>query len=78
MMLLSGAGNPVESMPLPLQYIMQGDPAMHFVTFAKAILLRGAGVDVLWPQSFAVFGIAVLFFALALRCFRRSTAASTA
>jgi ABC-2 type transport system permease protein len=40
--------------------------------------MRGAGVDVVWPQFFAVFGIAVLFFALALRCFRRSTAASTA
>jgi ABC-2 type transport system permease protein len=74
MMLLSGAGNPLESVPLPLQYIMQGSPAVHFVTFAK----RGAGVDVLWSQSFAIFGIAVLFFALALRCFRRSTAASTA
>lgn len=78
MMLLSGAHTPLESMPLPLQYIMQGSPATHFVAFAKSILLRGAGIDVVWPQFLAVFGMALLFLALALRRFRRITAASIA
>ena len=78
MMLLSGANTPVESMPIALQYIMQASPTTHFVAFAKSILLRGAGIDVVWPQFGAVFGIAVLFLALALRRFRRITAASMA
>ena len=50
MMLLSGANTPVESMPITLQYIMQASPTTHFVSFAKAILFRGAGIDVVWPE----------------------------
>ena len=78
MMLLSGANTPIESMPLALQYIMQVSPATHFVAFAKSILLRGAGIDVVWPQFLAVMGIGVVFLALALRRFRLITAASIA
>ena len=78
MMLLSGANTPVESMPLTLQYIMQASPATHFVAYAKSILLRGAGFDVVWPQFLIVFAIAVLFLMLALHRFRRMTAASIA
>ena len=78
MMLLSGANTPIESMPLALQYIMQVSPATHFVAFAKSILLRGAGIDVVWPQFLAVLGIGVVFLALALRRFRLITAASIA
>lgn len=78
MMLLSGANTPVEGMPPPLQYIMQASPTTHFVAFAKSILLRGAGPDVVWPQFLAVFGIGVLFLVLSLRRFRRITAASIA
>lgn len=78
MMLLSGANTPVESMPLALQYIMQISPAPHFVAFAKAILLRGAGIDAVWSQFLAVFGIGLVFLVLALRRFRQITAASIA
>ena len=78
MMLLSGANTPVESMPIALQYIMQASPATHFVAYAKSILLRGAGFDVVWPQFLIVFAIAVLFLVLALHRFRRMTAASIA
>jgi ABC-2 type transport system permease protein len=78
MMLLSGANTPIESMPLALQYIMQASPATHFVAFAKSILLRGAGIDVVWPQFLAVFGIALVFLVLALRRFRQIAAASIA
>jgi ABC-2 type transport system permease protein len=76
MMLLSGANTPVESMPITLQYIMQASPTTHFVSFAKAILFRGAGVVVVWPEYLIVFGVGVLFLILALRRFRRMTAAS--
>src|SRR5271165_2958287 len=78
MMLLSGANTPIESMPRALQYIMQASPATHFVAFAQSILLRGAGIDVVWPQFLAVLGIGVVFLVLALRRFRRITATSIA
>ena len=76
MMLLSGSNTPLESMPLPLQYIMQASPSTHFVSFAQAILFRGAGFGVVWPQFAAVVAVAIVFLALALLRFRRVTAAS--
>jgi ABC-2 type transport system permease protein len=76
MMLLSGGNTPLESMPLPLQYIMQVSPSTHFVSFAQAILFRGAGIGVIWPQFAAVIAVAIVFLGLALLRFRRVTAAN--
>ena len=44
--------------------------------FAQAILFRGAGFGVVWPQFAAVVAVAIVFLALALLRFRRVTAAS--
>ena len=74
MNLLSGANTPVESMPLFLRTVMQAVPATHFVSFAQAILYRGAGLDVVWPQFLAVTLIGGLCFVAALLRFRRITA----
>jgi len=41
--LLSGGMTPLESMPENLQKIMQLSPSTHFVSFAQAVLYRGAG-----------------------------------
>jgi ABC-2 type transport system permease protein len=66
MNILSGNSTPLESMPPWLATIMQGSPSTHFVSFAQAILYRGAGLDVVWPQFVAVAGIAGLFLGLSL------------
>jgi ABC-2 type transport system permease protein len=47
-------------------------PTTHFVSLAQAILYRGAGFSIVWPQFLAILGIAVLFFAAALVRFRKS------
>jgi ABC-2 type transport system permease protein len=47
--MLSGSNTPLESMPAWLATIMQGSPSAHFVSFAQAILYRGAGFAVVWP-----------------------------
>ena len=49
---------------------MQAVPSAHFVSFAQAILYRGAGLDVVWHQFLAVAGIAALFLILSLVQFR--------
>jgi ABC-2 type transport system permease protein len=74
MNLLSGANTPVESMPPFLRTLMQVSPSTHFVSFAQAILYRGAGIDVVWPQFLAVTLIGGVFFVVALMRFRRITA----
>jgi ABC-2 type transport system permease protein len=75
MNILSGSNTPLESMPRILQIVMQASPSTHFVSFAQAILYRGAGLDVVWPEFLAVALMGTLFFGLALLRFRRSVAA---
>jgi ABC-2 type transport system permease protein len=74
MNILSGANTPLESMPPWLATIMQASPSTHFVSFAQAILYRGAGFDVVWPQFLAVAAIGGIFFVAALLRFRLAAA----
>jgi ABC-2 type transport system permease protein len=74
--MLSGGVTPRESMPDIVQNIMLVAPTTHFVSLSQAILYRGAGFDVVWPQFIAIISIGCLFFLLALSLFRKSLAAS--
>jgi len=72
MQLLSGSSTPLESMPVWLRYIMQViSPAPHFVAFTQAVLYRGADLSIVWPQLAALAAIGRVYFAFALRRFRR-------
>jgi len=74
MMILSGSYTPPESMPQFLRIALQASPPTHFVSFAQAILFRGAGLNVVWPEFLAIGLIGGVFFGLALFRFRRATA----
>jgi ABC-2 type transport system permease protein len=76
MNMLSGSNTPLESMPPWLATIMQGSPSTHFVSFAQAILYRGAGFAVVWPQFVIVALIGGVFLWLALLRFRRASSAA--
>lgn len=71
MNMLSGSNTPPESMPPWLATIMQASPSTHFVSLAQAILYRGAGIAVVWPQFVVVALIGGVFLGLALLRFRR-------
>ena len=73
--LLSGGATPRESMPEFVQTVMLVAPTTHFVQMAQAILYRGAGLDVVWPQFLAIAAIGAIFFLVALGRFRRTIAA---
>jgi ABC-2 type transport system permease protein len=70
--LLSGAVTPRESMPQAVQAVMFAVPTTHYVSLAQAILYRGAGLAVVWPQLAAIAGIGAAVFLLALARFRRA------
>ena len=68
--MLSGGVTPRESMPELVQNLMLVAPTTHFVAAAQAILYRGAGLEVVWPQCLAILVIGSLLFAVALLRFR--------
>ncbi|MDD2317841.1 MAG: ABC transporter permease [Desulfobacterales bacterium] len=70
--MLSGGSTPRESMPELVQFVMLSAPNTHFVMLAQAILYRGAGIRVVWPQFIAIAGIGTILFSLALARFRRT------
>jgi ABC-2 type transport system permease protein len=53
-----GRRTPYESMPELVQNIMLAAPTTHFVSAGQAILYRGAGIDVVWPQFLAIWRLA--------------------
>ena len=73
--MLSGGSTPREGMPEMVQAVMLAAPNTHFVMLSQAILYRGAGLEVVWPQllSLAVIGSALFMFSLAR--FRKALAA---
>jgi len=74
----SGGNTPLDSMPSWLRVVMQTSPSTHFVSFAEAILYRGAGLDVVWPQFLVVAVVGGLFLGLSLVRFRKVASAAIA
>jgi ABC-2 type transport system permease protein len=70
--MLSGGRTPRESMPEFVQNVMLAAPTTHFVSASQAILCRGAGVGVVWPQMLALVAIGAVLFSLSLSRFRRA------
>ena len=70
--MLSGGSTPRESMPQMVQDIMLTMPTTHFVSLAQAILYRGAGFEIVWPQFLTLIAIGGAFFTIALLRFRKT------
>ena len=68
--MLSGGTSPFESMPRFLQIIMQFAPTTHYMEFCSRVLIRGAGIDVVWPQLLAMAAIGTVLFIGAMMRFR--------
>lgn len=71
MTLLSGSSTPLDAMPRSLQLAMQLSPSTHFVAFAQAVLYRGAGPAIVWPQLALMAAIGAVLFLAALGRFRK-------
>jgi ABC-2 type transport system permease protein len=70
--LLSGSNTPMESMPVWLQYVIQTiSPTPHFVSFAQAVLFRGADLTIVWRPLVAMLIIGSVYFVVALSRFRK-------
>ena len=70
--MLSGTFSPRESMPEFVQIVMLAAPTTHFVSLGQAILFRGAGLAVVWPQFLTLIAIGGVLFAFSLSRFRKT------
>ena len=73
-MLLSGMLFPIENMPEILQFLSRVVPARYLVHAMRGILLKGNGLDVLWPDFVAVMAFSVFVIGAATAKFQRRLA----
>lgn len=54
LMFLSGTMVPVEGMPRAMQWISYLSPVRHYMEIALGVLMKGVGLDILWPHFAAL------------------------
>jgi ABC-2 type transport system permease protein len=67
--ILSGFVFPLESMPVPLQWISNLVPAKWFVLIARGIMLKGVGIAYLWQETLVLAAMALVLMTAASRSF---------
>jgi ABC-2 type transport system permease protein len=70
-MLLSGFIFPVEAMPRVLQWISYLIPLRYFLTIVRGIVIKGIGIDYLWPQILFLLVLGLAVFSTAVLRFRK-------
>lgn len=69
--LLSGFAFPRETMPLPIYLITFLIPVTYYVQILRGIILRGAGLWALWPQTLILAGFAVVLVGISSLRFKK-------
>jgi len=69
--MLSGGLTPIEAMPKWVQPLTVVNPIAHFATIARSVLVKGAGLDVIYPNLLALIALAALFVGVSAWRFRR-------
>jgi ABC-2 type transport system permease protein len=70
LVLISGAFSAVETMPAVLQYLSMVDPIRYMAVLLRGVVLKGAGLDVLWPQLLALFVFSQVLYGVSAWRFR--------
>jgi ABC-2 type transport system permease protein len=70
--LLSGFMFPRAAMPLPFQWFSEILPLTHYLQVLRGILLKGVGLEAIWPQVLILCGFAVGLITLAVRRFHKT------
>ena len=73
-LMLSGFIFPIASMPEALQYVTYMVPARYFLVALRAIVLKGVGPAMFWPDLAALVAFAVIILGLASLRLRRQWA----
>jgi len=71
LVLLSGATTPIEAMPNWLQPLTLLNPIRHFATIARGVMLKGTGIEVLYPNLLALTAFYILMVGISSWRFRQ-------
>lgn len=74
MLMLSGITAPMEAMPVWVRYLMALSPLRYYIEIANGILLKGAGLNILWDSVLAMAALGAVLFGFGLWRFRRQFA----
>ena len=66
MLFLSGAWTPPEAMPEGLRQAMYLSPLYYFIEMGYGILLKGAGLDILWDSLLGLTLLGIVIFPFGL------------
>lgn len=69
--MLAGATTPVEAMPNWLQPFTYLNPIRHFASISRGIMLKGVGLEVLYPNFLALLAFAIILVWISAWRFRR-------
>jgi ABC-2 type transport system permease protein len=69
--MLSGGLTPIEAMPKWVQPLTLLNPIAHFASVARSVLVKGAGLDVVYPNLLALVALASVLVAFSAWRFRR-------
>lgn len=63
-LLTSGFFTPISNMPEAVQYLTYLNPLRYFMTIVRGIMMKGAGMDILYPQVAALIAFGLIIFTL--------------
>ncbi len=72
--LLSGLVFPIHNMPMAAQLVTYLNPLRYFMIVLQDLFLKGAGLDVLWPQFAAMAGLGISLLTLSVLRFHKRLA----
>ena len=70
--LLSGFMFPREAMPPFAQWLGAAFPITYYLRVLRGILLKGAGIDALWPDTLALAAFALVLIAFSVQRFQKN------
>ncbi|MGA2201715.1 MAG: ABC transporter permease [Terriglobales bacterium] len=68
----SGFGFPISTMPQWLQYLTYLSPLRYFLVVLRGTYLKGVGMEILWPQMFAMAALGISLLTIAVLRFHKA------
>ncbi len=66
----SGFIFPVKNMPVPLQIVANLMPPRWFIEINRTVMLKGGGIETIWPNTVILLGMSVIFILISIRKFK--------